>query len=543
MLVFFTSIVASIYVPISKTAKQNVPFYSIEKAKEIANKTKYFFLLGYNPRESHDTINSFKRISGYFSGHKDVKFAVLNPRDAKNFSKSHKVDLDCLFLFIGGEYITAYSYPNDDSTLLYLIDYLLYPDITPIQTLRELATSIGSSPFSILTPETLYEDALSLHFRAAKVTGPINIYVLTDSLLEEIGLNSSTLGFFRTEDLAIVPQSKSTTDLYSNTFPVYVMLTSDDLTQDNVFIALVDDSLTREYDQFLFSVGESNPDFTVGFLTLELFLKLQRKMNIPLPNTPMMLFFNGLRRYTYNISSLFDTLYSNEFNSSLWEVKCNEALDLLRNNSLERNIYSEEIPHEQENNNVIKLVGYTYDEFVNDPTNDVVIFYTSDECTVCNDFLNMFINVAQELNNNSLKFGYINRNKNSVKSGFPIMHSLPHIHIFPTNKTNHQALRGDKTRDNLLRLIKMYATNELNIEIQEIDRTKAARDLLELLYKVAEEPEDEQERMFDWIQKISDILEQFDDKEEENEKKVNENEDKAKGENKEKVNENPNVEL
>lgn len=506
LFILFTTCI-SIYIPVSKTTKPLLQYLTIEEANKTAKTVEYLFVAGFDS-PSEVRLTGFEQIADYFSGVPTVKIAAMESKNAEELGKELEVTPDCVFLYINGELVTAFSYPYDSAMLLYLIENILFKDSKEVKKVENLMVDTGVSPFSIFTTKKMQEKAYELEYKVMPKTGPININLVSEDLLKKMGIANNEFGFFRAEDSMVVSQSEDPQDLYENTFPVFRYITKDDIKSDETIVALIDKELKDIYIDYLFALGISFPDTAIGFMDENILTTLQNTFPIEDLEYPSLLIFNGGERFTYNISKYIEPLKGKKFDSTNWVKASINMIQDLEQNKLEINYFTEPIP-EQDNPAVYHLVGQTYEEFVNDPDHDVLVLFKRENCPHCKNYFPKFIQLAEECYNakiKTLKFGYIDAQKNSAKSGFPYMEGVPHIHFFPQNKTNDQALRSERTRDNVLRLVKLYSTNPMPLEIEPIDQNKVSLELFQLMYSSKDLPEDEQLKAMDYVSKIASLI-------------------------------------
>lgn len=507
MFFIFATICISVYVPVSKTTKSLLTYLTISEANETAKLVEYLFVAGFDD-PSQSRLSGFEQIADYFSTVSTVKVAAMNKKNAEELGKGFEVSPDCVFLYVNGELVTAFPYPYDSSILLYFIENIIFKDKTEIKNVEDLMIETGVSPFSIFTSKKMQKDAYKLEFEALPKTGPININLVSEDLLKKMGIEKGEFAFFRAEDSMVVPQTNDVQDLFENTFPVFRYITKDDIQSDETIVALIDTELRDNYIDYLYAMGLSFPDTAIGFMSENILNKLQNMIPIDDFSYPALLVFNGGERITYNITKYVESINGQKFDSESWLKASILMVQDLQQNLVEKNYYTEQVP-EQDNPAVYHLVGQTYEEFINDPDHDVVVLYKRENCPHCKKYFPKFIQLAQECYDakiETLRFGYIDVQKNSAKTHFPYMQGVPHIHFFPQNKTNNQALYNGRTRDNVLRLIQLYSTNPLPLEIEPIDQSKVSVELFQLMYAIKDYPEEEQLKAMDYISKVASLI-------------------------------------
>jgi hypothetical protein len=172
------------------------------------------------------------------------------------------------------------------------------------------------------------------------------------------------------------------------------------------------------------------------------------------------------------------------FDVKKWTEKLEEAVATVKNGR-KRHFVSEPVPVPIEGSLIKKVVGSTYETFVMDPNHDVLMMYVAKDSKPCKEFKGAFIAFVKEYfatGNRSIKFGWIDIQRNSSPMDFPTIHILPHFELWPMkNKSDHDQLRGPKSRDNLVRFLQSRTTEPFPLSAPPPDKFQTAITLLNML--------------------------------------------------------------
>lgn len=515
MFSFFVLFSQSIFIPYSKTDTCTVRRVNASLLGELSPGFQTSIAVAVKPSDKRAKIieQNFIDMATYYDG--KANFFLLEPISADKLATDSGVNMPCIFVYKAGLKLGSYPYPDTDGAFCFLLKILLEKMPKPVTNQTELFHELGNTPFTFISPPEKYNKALSLQYDCSSQMGSIGIVVVEPQVLLSLGFNVSALCLFRTEDKYIVRAIERPEGLYEQSYPVFRKLMASDLRgpYTKVF-ALIAPALTDEYIDFLFEVGYANPAFVVGFLPKNLHSYAESICHkVFNDSTVAVVAFNYDNGFYYPTSSEFpEDIFSQPFNAFKWVTRANSLLRKILLEEITPEFLSEPEPTEPVTSNAQMLVGTTYEQFVMDPEHDVVVLYKREGCENCVEFFPEYLAFAQEFANEThLKFGYIDIVKNSAKKPYPYMPGVPHVHIFPAkNKTNDQPLRGGRSRDALLRLIKTSGSFEYPFEAPPMDKASVAMELFQLLFSAKDMPPEEQQKAMEYVKSMNDIVSQQD---------------------------------
>lgn len=438
-------------------------------------------------------------------------FAVFDDSAAEEVARARSVSLPAIFVYESGFLMGCYPYPSDDTAVLLLLELALRGTGAPAESVAAACRALGPGAFTLLAPAARAAEARFLQFRVGAQMGPVHVVPVSSAVLNSFGISGDSLALFRREDMHAVPVAFDTGSVYAASYPVFRNLGASDLTErERVVFALVAGALTDEYGDFLFEVGMRHPEAVVGFLSAssEYVASVATTAQRVFPQgRPAVAVFNIDRNIHYSTDEWFGELEKLPFEPAKWVRAANGMLGMIKEGRLQPAFASEEEPPEEPGAHLVKVVGTTYEKFISDPEHDVVVLFKRDNCEHCQKFFGVLKDFAEECARekvDTVKFGYIDIHKNSAKCGFPYISGVPHVHIFPAkNKTENDKLRGENTRDGLIRFIKRYGSNDIPFEPGPIDKGEVAMEVLQLLLTVKEMPNEEQMKTLKYIEEMS----------------------------------------
>lgn len=451
-IVIFFKLAFSIFIPYNITTTSTLPKITIEEVNKIDKST---IAVAFGDSYDLDGPHDFDLLQSIFSG-QDIRFFHLSYYDAAKLAESKKIELPAFFVFKKTDLIAAIHAFGGENELLHQIDFLLN-GIPYISSPKEFYQRIGDGSYTILTSTSKKSLAEETYERMKSKINGLDILAMSDSLFAQLELNPRTLHLYRRHDDEIITFDNLTDEfIIKSTIAVFGEISDKDRNLDQFFIVFNNISLTYQNRTILHRISTDHPEYRVGFLPKP-YSNLAEKTT---GYKSIFYFINFKRRIWYNTQHIFDDLH---FDINNWIDAINVFLGKVKQNQLEVEIKSEPIPNDQENLlEVKKVVGKTYQSFINDENHDVLIYYFPGFSDFEQTIYKKFADFAEECSENRvdfLSFGKINTNLNSVQCGYPYFRALPHIRLFPAkNKSNHQPTRNQVSRDSLIRLVYQYAT-------------------------------------------------------------------------------------
>jgi thiol-disulfide isomerase/thioredoxin len=508
-----------------------VPFvleeYNETRSLPIVNKTQLDVLvstnakvvaMGFSPKmhgakEARDAYDEF---SIHFSG--DAVFVVFDKSDAKAEAMDHDLKLPSFWVYADGKLLSIYPYIGNENGFVRILELLFHGNELQIAiTVSDLYGLIGDINYAILAPTPqLFDHAMKLHFNISERIGEIGVFRVAPSVLSELGLSDDDLALFRNEDLQIVPlksQHESFDDDIASfaaaSTPVYhIFHAADFIDPTKTLIAFTTPKLTLQHRDFLFEIATKYPNLTVGWLRPE-FLELAALVQCTFRDRLDLHVCNFARRWWLDVGDVLDPGFLRQpFDRRKWVEKVDLIVGELRHGRTKHYI-SEPVP--RSGSLVQKVVGKTYEEFIADPDSDVVMMYVSSDCRPCREFKDTYLGFVKEYfetGQASIRFGWINVMLNSAAVDYPNFHGFPHFELFPArNKSDHDQLRGPKSRDALVRWLTSRASKPFPLTAPPPDKFQTSMQLINTLINGGGRvPVDEVDKYMQWLAETADSI-------------------------------------
>lgn len=524
---FFLHKIYSEFVPFNTDLfLTDMPKISIARAKEISKSNMVFSLApNMNNRFMPDIWRTFHHISNHYG--KNFNFTLLDEESSLQLSKNKGrkvIRLPSIFIFENSTIKGIIPCETSEYSLLSTFHSLLSSDKI-ISSPENLYSMIGNSPFSIISPPSLFNTAkkifceLSLFLINTKTLksyypnqiDELTIIQVSPELLHKMNISEIYLSLYRNQDRTIVPFNSTMECLLEQTKTFVSIFHKKTLTDPTLTLfALTSDEFTDEMFDFLYKIGESHPNLTVGFLpTYGLAIGEDIFGKAFEPGLGLHI-FNPILRYQYITHDVFTPEFLKKpFKADEWHKKAEKIIAMIANHQRNRTYISEPIPRKS-TTYIKKIVGKTYADFINDSEHDVIMLYKRTNCSYCQEFLGIFEDFAVECENNHLSqliFGMIDVTKNSSPLPYPYLPSLPHVEIFPAkNKSAHSMLRGGKGRDSLLRLILKHASllpKKIDMKVSKSDTISVKMNLYREIMQQPSMPPEEEEKFRQYIEDVA----------------------------------------
>ena len=425
----------------------------------------------------------------------DAYFSFLYKDD----NVQNDVDDPTVYVFYNQKLILTFPFIDENQILVLL--HNLFSPFLKANTVEELYPLLDRSSFAIITTEKYISSYFKHLKKISPMIGIVDFIVAKKKVIKKFTSESCVL-FYRKEDKTInaVKQSSDNDliNLADLVIPIYRNLNIDDiLTPETYIISLIADNMSDIEEEFLYKLGEQFPNFIVGNGNL-IAPYIEKFIDKNSNNSHRILIFNYLAGTYFNTSVY---LKDSAFDPFEWDNILNIMINDINQGKIDPLYLSEDIP-EQTNDYLTKIVRKTYDSFINDPTNEVVMLYKRDNCSYCESFFPIFNDFAKECSEaglHNLKFGYIDIEKNS-NYGFPFIPGVPHIQFFPSsNKTDNVPLRIGRDRDSLIRFLQENSKFAIPFEVPERDNDEFLAQILNLVLNAEEYPPEEIQKLQNYL--------------------------------------------
>ena len=424
-----------VFVPINATTFPYVPTVTEEKMWQIINTTDFVVVLvaPSNRPEILDQHHSFASASTLFAH--GGPFLYLDCMEPIKLTQKYLVTPPSLFLFKNHTLWFCSPYPMSEISLLFTLRHFFSEKVDTAETIGALYSQLGRFRFTLITSPELLEKTLDLRFTVAAYLGAMDIIVTTRKNLNALKIPMNEIALFREEDHAITPLKLDFDAFFEASMPVFRnFVLSDFEDPDAIYACLMTDELTDQMGEFLYEQAELHPDFIVGWLPRHLRYIAERSTLQGYPGDNFIA-FNPIFRYYFPNDKHVSYVLNYEFNKNDYNKSFGSYLDDIMWGKLAYKFHSENLTRKDKEGLVQKLNGVTYEHFLRNKRDDLVIMYlrsTKDDNKFALNTFNLAAEkVVKEWGLKNVSFAYINTYNNSGDYYYPYIPDYPHIRFFP----------------------------------------------------------------------------------------------------------------
>lgn len=474
MLVFL-SLLSYIFVPFSLTEGVSLSPSDHEKVIKTIETNQYVISLTGSGRNSA-ILTAFDDAESLFP---EATFIITTSKSMKLLLNTTKLpEKPYISFFENGTLINSIGPIESGSSMLYIIDLMLYKQRPTLKNVHELVAALGEAPLTLVSQHKTFDHIFSVSKESMPDVGPINIITLSDSAAREISLNDNSCALFRSIDQELIPISCTKEDIIENSIPTFNYAKPANLLKSNktAFIFHSQGQL-MEYSGMMHQLGSSIP-------TMNFFLDIDRSvckfLNDFVPDfcdhTNIAL-IDFKERYIYNISEIIDPNKIGYVFSQKWAQQIPKVLLAYEKRKLKKIPMSEKVPRASKLP-VKKLVGKTYESFVNDTTKDTLVLFINPESQESSAAFPKFKRIADDIGRlpdekknetfeGNFTFGFVISTYNQIEGGFPHYPEEPALILYPANDKKHpRLLLGTNVSDIQLQL-KLFASHKPTFETEE----------------------------------------------------------------------------
>jgi hypothetical protein len=291
--------------------------------------------------------------------------------------------------------------------------------------------------------------------------------------------------------------------LINGSFHYFQHFEHDVFKQQGLFGAYFDSHYDPDIHERLYPLGERFTEVRFGVLTPEDFWCV-RRFNLSSINVPDFLLFD----YQLGIYYPTDAMRIN-ITDPEWQERAMEYVGHVMREEISPTYLSEPVNRSENRGVVTKLVGKTYEEFTGDREHDIVLFYY---CTSIDspNITAEFQAAADEVVRNgttTMKFGFINTERNSCPHRFPILINNRLVHLIPArNRSNFATMFGMPVKQSYLRFFKAKASLPNNIKADKITVDLAEKEKLVWQFQIPKLPRNVAVQAIDYLQELDVVI-------------------------------------
>jgi hypothetical protein len=295
---------------------------------------------------------------------------------------------------------------------------------------------IGNLPLTLIVRDVNSNHASELVFQIITYLKACSILRATAGVFSELGFENETHLVFRQADATIVPIENTSLGLYNGSLPYYAIFDANSFELGGLYAAYLDEQFNRTRHEVLCELGQRYQSVRFGVLIPQ-DLRVLDRVNLSQSTPTDFLIFSLTSGAHYPVSAMTGL----DITSPNWVDLATKYIDEVLAGIIEPIYISEQPDPDGSMGALVRVVGTTYEAFVNDTTHDIVVFYYTGLESV-KAALDEFQAAADEVVRNgttTIKFGFIDVYKNACPRGFPGLNNNPHIEMFRAKNTTHSA--------------------------------------------------------------------------------------------------------
>ncbi|KAK8886251.1 hypothetical protein M9Y10_041711 [Tritrichomonas musculus] len=436
---FLHFFVNSVYVPYHNTETPILLQFTDKELAYSKNLYRPFLVLvinDYARANNEEVIRTISQISLEFG--EKVLIGMMRESRANQIYEDIQKHLHGQNQFLYSPFIVYYdvgrpiyvtSLINDEVAITHTLNFWINgPKI--VSNFKELMEALGNSPLSIISKKSALKEAFNITSKALITSGPVDLIQAEDDLFKMLNLPNHNFSVFVKEDMSINGFTNYD-EFLKYSLPHFKIFEQNDITsniynQENDIVAIFDTNLKPEYNNTLYYLKEKYPQYLYGIVDKKsLFDVYSYYTHQDIKDLPAALIFNREKRFYY-------PLPQNLNNEPNMTSLLNKYVKSVVEERIQKEYMSEELNETVSDieNDVTRLVGNNFENFVNDTETDSLIFFETPQNW---PFYFKFFQYAQG-NVSSLgvkmKFGYIDPTKNSSPYRFPKIYSNPLIELY-----------------------------------------------------------------------------------------------------------------
>lgn len=544
---FFLISILSIYIPFEVTEKPAAFPFTEYDFRMFCTKTPTVITLIVSDLKSDENKKAIDRFSNAMLEFSDAAyFIILNRSQVPQLSSRFHFKKPYMVLINHAQISINCEIPEDDLSLATTIHFWTTSLRYTAKSVDDLFELLGPTRHALILRELDINDGFKIISSFVSTVGTTEIISATDKVFEQLDMQKHKFLFFRRDDNTISPLPLSfNTNLdgsNNNTYnyttmiqnvmklgkPNYSVLESQDLQYQNfTYLGLLYDSenefkstsinhINSNISTILDNLHDTAPEFKTVLIGNEFFNAVESVTHQKVETLPDLIVFNYQLGYYYPNDGAFNNII---FGSEKWQNNAKEYIEKIRNDEIEKKYYSEnENEVGQIHNNFINtIVGSNFQQFVNDPENDVLVIFRkkNNQSKTTTELSSTFglndedyIQIAEEIfkssenDQNHLKIGIIDPSQNSSPKRFPFFLDFPHVELYPKQqKDRSKPLFGRVDRNSIIRFLKDNNIN-INIPIKNLTFNEALLQMEEIVSKFDNLPPVVQFRAQSYVSKV-----------------------------------------
>lgn len=326
-----------------------------------------------------------------------------------------------LEFFKNQKLFVSYSPVFDESTMLLCMDMALNHDYVESTNIQDVYAHFGQTAFTIIGPIEESTKIVELAYSVPCNLGICNFVFASNGILHKFGI--SKFGVYHKIDSDIVAFDGSEKGLLSALKAKFDYMTFESMQRsEKPIFLLLRDNIHENHTTFMGNLVEKYPDFEYAFVKGDDVAKIGQFTHLypPFTYNSRLLILNMTGGYFFNSEELIgDELKNQYFEIDLWMNVAEKFINLVKDSKINKTYKSEYVPRAN-SLNLTKVVGYNYNDFLNETENDIIMYYVIDNAE-CRKIFDAYVQFSNSIKGKfKCKVGFIDVDQNAIENGFPV---------------------------------------------------------------------------------------------------------------------------
>ena len=450
----------------------------------------------FNDPETDSIKDMFSRVSTFFE--KNGSFVMIDSEKYSKVLNKYEQVPPCLVLYKNKAEWLVLPAPTDENQLLFLCDHFFSQKVLTTQNIADVLSFLGHSNFAILATAEQVPEMINLRFKVAPYIGNCEIIVCDKKLLKDyFQIEDGNIGIFRIEDKAVQSIKPTFDNVFEATIPVFRQFVTTDFRESNAtFVAFVGYQRNSYIDDLLFNISVTfeKTDFIFGFLEPRLHYIARHATLQKFEQLPTIIAFSTHDRSFFPVDSKYFKEPFSMLTKDQWIKDATNYLEMIAKGKIKRQYHSEVLDKKNKSDPVEKIVGTTYNSFMNDKKHDLYVLYIDQNRSECLHALDEFRKAATIAT--SIRFGVIDIILNSSPLAFPHIHSLPYVRFYPSkNRSNDVPFLHTMKSNDFLRFAMKFGSKDYKFDVPVKSKMEFRREIHNFSLIINHLPPEDQAKM------------------------------------------------
>ena len=465
--VFLCALAGAIFVPYQATNVLASTTIAEENLSSVVRDHPSLVLMAAKPRDAK-LINIFIQMQPLYP---EAMFATIKPESIRGFLNGTIPKTPFICVIKEGVPEVTFGPIFDDETVMSVTDLWLTKRRRPLQDQAALIGAMKGGPRTLAVPESGFERALEYAKETTLTHGPMNVVVMSQSLLKSLHVQNDDCCVYRRDDQMLLTLRHCKVSEYKASLrPAFSKSNRWTHLSSEVIVAFRTKSKNAaEINSIMGQLGDHFPQFQ--FVVAESQFAKRVAGVIEDPNwtetETNVAILNFTAGYYLDLGTSFpETMKTAGFDAVAWGNEIAVVLNKVRRDSFPRVYFSGKDENITNTTVYQRLSGRTFDK-VMASDRDVLLLLVKPRSRDCSRVFRMFRSLGSDLdnqNNTDFYLALYDVVVNAIPQGNPAPKALcPTVLLYPANDRQNPKILPVESTDAMKWLISRYAKHSLNL--------------------------------------------------------------------------------